>query len=228
MSATELDKLIASTAKAGDRYGLSGVDRSRLYLLAAYTGLRLGSLIKLTVESFAVVAGVVQSVTARAETTKKRKLHVVPLPKDVGGIVARWLAGKTPGERLWPCKFHRGYGSKLLQFDLSAAGIPFADASGAVFDFHALRGQYATMLVRAGVSGSVVTRLMDHSDPKLTAKYTKLAQTDLIHAVESLPNLGAKLGTVNDNKCEKGLSRTKKPISKKSGGKIEKTGILGK
>ena len=38
--------------------------------------------------------------------------------------------------------------SKTLQKDLSAAGILYCDGVDRVFDFHALRGQFITSLVR--------------------------------------------------------------------------------
>ena len=39
----------------------------------------------------------------------------------------------------------RGRGAEMLRVDLEAAGIPYRDASGLVFDFHALRCETATL-----------------------------------------------------------------------------------
>jgi len=39
----------------------------------------------------------------------------------------------------------------MLARDLASAGIAKEDATGAVFDFHSLRSQFATDLERAGV-----------------------------------------------------------------------------
>ena len=39
----------------------------------------------------------------------------------------------------------------MLRLDLEAAGIPYRDDSGQVFDFHSLRCQSATLADQAGV-----------------------------------------------------------------------------
>ena len=80
--------------------------------------------------------------------------------------------------------------AEMLKRDLKAAKIPYADADGKVFDFHALRGQFATMLCRAEVSLKKAQSLMRHSTPTLTANiYTKLTTTDLTEAVGRLPSI---------------------------------------
>ena len=40
----------------------------------------------------------------------------------------------------------------MLRVDLEAAGIPYRDAAGLVFDFHSLRCETATLADAAGVS----------------------------------------------------------------------------
>ena len=57
--------------------------------------------------------------------------------------------------------------------DLAAAGIPYVDASGLFFDFHALRCETATLADAAGVSPRVVQKLMRHSTLELTGRYTR-------------------------------------------------------
>jgi site-specific recombinase XerD len=50
--------------------------------------------------------------------------------------------------------------------------------------FHSLRHTYASRLVQAGVDLYRVQRLLGHSTPVMTARYSKLADTDLKKAVE--------------------------------------------
>ena len=80
-------------------------------------------------------------------------------------------------------------GAELLRIDLEAAGIPYRDTSGLVFDFHALRCLCATLLDAAGVSPSVVQKLMRHSTLELTGRYTRPHVVDLDHAAGLLPTL---------------------------------------
>src|SRR5262249_35931079 len=73
--------------------------------------------------------------------------------------------------------------------DLEAAEIPYVDASGRFFDFHALRCQTATLADAAGVSPRVVQRLMRHSTLELTGRSTKPRALDVEAAASMLPSL---------------------------------------
>ncbi len=77
----------------------------------------------------------------------------------------------------------------MLRPDLDQAGIPYVDAGGQVFDFHALRCQMATLADAAGVTPRVVQRLMRHSTLELTGRYTRPRAVDIEHAAESVPSL---------------------------------------
>jgi hypothetical protein len=60
----------------------------------------------------------------------------------------------------------------MLRHDLKAAGIPYRDASGLVFDFHSLPCEMATLADAAGVTPRVVQRMMRHSTLELAGRYT--------------------------------------------------------
>ncbi len=78
--------------------------------------------------------------------------------------------------------------AEILKLDLEAAGIPYKDRSGLVFDFHGLRSQLGTSLARAGVDQTTAQKLLHHSDPRLTSnQYTHLATADLRVAIAKLP-----------------------------------------
>lgn len=132
--------------------------------------------------------------TARMQ--KSKKPHTVPLHPDVSRTIAPWLRERPAGQPLWSggWKTWATKGAKMLRHDLAAAGIPFKDAAGEVFDFHALRGQFVTELARSGVSLTAAQALADHSTPTLTANvYTKWAR-ELAGEVAKLPSLGSELG----------------------------------
>ena len=82
-----------------------------------------------------------------------------------------------------------GKGAKMLRCDLKAAGIPYRDVSGLVFDFHALRCELATLADAAGVSPRVVQKLMRHSSLQLTGRYTRPRAVDINAAASKLPSL---------------------------------------
>ena len=71
---------------------------------------------------------------------------------------------------------------------LDAAGIPYRDPQGRVYDFHALRHQYITDLYRAGAHPKVIQTLARHSTIRLTMdRYTHAPDEDLQAALEGLP-----------------------------------------
>ena len=77
----------------------------------------------------------------------------------------------------------------MLREDLAAASIPYETSEG-VFDFHALRGQFATALARAGVPLTDAQKLLRHSSPLLTANfYTHLSTAELAAQLGKLPAL---------------------------------------
>ena len=77
----------------------------------------------------------------------------------------------------------------MLRRDLEAAGIPYRDASGLVFDFHSLRCEMATLADAAGVSPRVVQKMMRHSTLELTGRYTRPRAVDIEAAAGMLPSL---------------------------------------
>lgn len=77
----------------------------------------------------------------------------------------------------------------MVYRDLKAAGIE-PETSDGWFDFHALRHQYATMLVRAGATPAEVQQLMDHCTPALSARYfAHLRTEELAVPISKLPKL---------------------------------------
>jgi integrase len=76
-----------------------------------------------------------------------------------------------------------------VRHDLARAGIP-DKVDGKVYDFHALRGQLATDMARAGIAPQKTQTAMRHKDINLTTKYyTHLDVDDLREALEELPPL---------------------------------------
>lgn len=191
LSPEEFRRFVEATRKSGPRLKLDGPSRAALYLVAARTGLRAGTLATLRREDLRL-DDVVPNIPTRADQQKNRKDHVAPLAADLVAEVRAWAATRPAGELLWPGKWHSGRrASGMVARDLAACGIPYRTPDGQ-FDFHALRGQCGTDLALAGVPLVVAQKFLGHSTPALTAKYyVRLGLIDLAGAAESV---GRQLG----------------------------------
>lgn len=167
---------------------LTGPQRHALYATAAYTGLRARELASLTAASLDFAA---MTITVDAPNSKRRTRDVLPMHPDLVPILNPLVVGASP---LWPGRDWPRSGAEMLARDLAEAGIA-REVDGARFDFHALRSQFVTSLIRAGVPLAAVQRLARHSTPVLTANlYTRLRLADLADGVARLPSLTGGAG----------------------------------
>ncbi len=181
----DLQRLIR-VAHEGPKYRrMTGPARALCYRLAIATGLRYGEIQSTTPESFDL--GDQSSVTVAAGYTKNGQPTSLPLSRDLADDLAPYLATIAHEAPAFPLPLGRG--ADMLKVDLEAAGIPYQDEAGCVFDFHSLRCQLATLADQAGVSPRVVQRLMRHSTLELTGRYTRPRAIDLENAARSLPTL---------------------------------------
>ena len=184
---SDLIHLLDITANQPKRFSLTGYQRSLVYRLAAETGLRANEIRNLTVGSFDFKNN---TVTALGAYAKNKKLAVLPLRPDTAELIREYVQGKMPHIQLFKLTDKT---AEMLRFDLEAAGIPYTDESGKVFDFHALRHQFGTMLAVGGVTPKVAQSLMRHSDINLTMGiYTHTLTGQEEAAVQSLPDLSKK------------------------------------
>jgi integrase len=175
------------TARRSKRmsYGLSGRERAMLYLFAVGTGLRVSELASLTWADIDL-DDEVPSVRIKAENAKNRTSAYIPLHPILVERIRSRQESQSPLDsngQLFPGGWSGGHGARMLRKDLREAGIEY-EVNGKVFDFHALRGQFATMLARGGVPLQHAQQLLRHSDPSLTANmYTHLNLQDLARAI---------------------------------------------
>jgi len=182
----ELRRLVEA-AHNGPRWRkMSGPARALCYRLAAGTGLRHKEIRSIRPESFNWTAEP-PTVTVTAGNAKNRQTATLPLPPDLAEDLRPFVAAIAPGEPVFPMPNREG--ARMLKPDLEAAGIPYEDADGRVFDFHSLRCQLATSLDQAGVTPRVVQKLMRHSTLELTGRYTRPRTVDLDAAAMSIPSL---------------------------------------
>jgi integrase len=182
LSSDEFSRLVATTLAASRyRNQISGIDRAMLYLVAAFTGLRVSELKSLTPESFDLVAGIV---VVEAKRSKRRRLERQPLPPALCDRLRDWLPGRTG--KLWPGSWSN-HAALMLQGDLSLAGIPYVDGNG-VADFHSLRHTFCTNLALANVPPKVTQSLARHSTIELTlGTYAHVQDSDAMAGLAKLP-----------------------------------------
>ncbi len=177
----DLRRLIRA-AERGPRYRrMTGPARALCYRLAVSSGLRYSEIRSLTPAAFDG-----ESVTIAAGYAKNGQTATLPLPGDVASDLAAWIGGMPEDAPIFPLP---GRGADMLKVDLEAAGLPYRDAAGLVFDFHSLRCQTATLADQAGCSPRVVQRMMRHSTLELTGRYTRPRAVDMEDAARSMPTL---------------------------------------
>lgn len=177
-----------AAAQAGRPFrGLAGPIRAVIYHLAARTGLRASELASLAPASFDFTAE--PTVTVEAAYSKRRRKDVLDLRADVAALMRDFIKGRPPRAPLWPGCWHED-GAQLVRLDLAAAGIAYIDPDGMVYDFHALRHQFITDMVEAGIHPKDAQALARHSTITLTMdRYAHVRRPNLRAALESLPNL---------------------------------------
>lgn len=194
LTAEEFGRLVRSAREGESFAGLSGAERAVLYIVASTTGLRASELASLRASSFHLDT-TPPTVTVDAAYSKHRRRDVLPLHSGIVEEVRAHIANFPTGP-IWPNRMSYGYAwlriaVRMLRFDLKRAGIPYRDARGHVYDFHAIRSQFISDLDSAGVSLARMQMLARHSSPALTSHYTKRTTGELKNEIEKLPlNLG--------------------------------------
>jgi integrase len=185
ISLEELQRLIQAAERGPRHVKMTGPMRALCYRLAVATGLRFTEIGSIRPESFEWQA---PSVSVAAGYTKNGEPATLPLARDLADDLAVYVATLSPGEPVFPLP-RRGRGAEMLRIDLAAAGIPYRDAAGLVFDFHALRCETATLADQVGISPRVVQKMMRHSTLELTGLYTRPRAIDIEAAASLLPTL---------------------------------------
>jgi integrase len=167
--------------------GVDGPTRVLLYHLAARTGLRAHKIATLTPASLDLDAPSVAVVAAYA---KNRTEAVLPLTADLAEQLRRHCQGRPRTQPLFPGPWWLDAAEPVMA-DLQAAGLPYVDEDGEVYDFHALRHQFISDLAAAGVHPANAQKLARHSSITLTMDvYTHVRLSNLQSALGRLPPIG--------------------------------------
>ncbi len=154
----EFAALLAAARGGRPFRGLTGPDRAALYALVARAGLRASELASLSPASFDFAA---PSVTVGAAYSKRRRTDVQPLPAETAEQLRAYVKDRPAASPLWPGSWPDD-GAEMVRLDLAAAGIAYIDADGLAYDFHALRHQFISDMVNAGVHPKDAQTLARH------------------------------------------------------------------
>jgi integrase len=186
-----------------ERLERDGRERALLYAVLVTTGLRKGELAALTVGDVLLDDEQPVIVLPGADA-KNGQRATLPLRADVADELRAWLvekaeavgeqrigiAGTTTPPADAPLFYVPSALVKILNRDLSAAGIPKRDDRGRTVDVHALRHTFASHLVAAGVAPRTAQAALRHSSLELTMQhYTDPRLLDVAGALAALPAL---------------------------------------
>lgn len=154
-----------------------------LYTVAVYTGMRMGEIRHLRWEAIDLQKNLIKVNNTEEFTTKSKKSRIIPINPRVKALLISFRKNKTG------YLFHKK-GIALTKDYISARFKKVVRSLGLndEIHFHSLRHTFASWLVQAGVSIYEVSKLLGHSDIKVTEIYSHLRAEDLLNSVNRLNN----------------------------------------
>jgi integrase len=173
-----------------------GERNSLIWMMLAYTGLRVGELRRLIWSDVDLEAG---TLTVRADVSKNNEQAVLPLHTDLMETLEK-LRRKITSEKEPVVFVPEGLAGNILHRDLELAGIERIDAAGRSVDCHSLRHTFGTLLNSWGVDPKTIQSLMRHKSPHLTfGFYVHTDREKMQEAVACLPSF-MKTGEARDGR----------------------------
>ncbi|MFC1779510.1 tyrosine-type recombinase/integrase [Thermodesulfobacteriota bacterium] len=159
-----------------------------LVFLALNTGLRRGELFNL---EWTDIDFIHHRLTVRAAAAKGAKTRHIPLNATARDVLNRWHNQTSEQETTKKngLVFPGSEGKRLDNISTSWRKL-ITDAKIEDFTFHDLRHDFATKTLKAGADIVTVSKLLGHSDLKMTLRYSHVTDETLTAAVERLPANG--------------------------------------
>ncbi|MDI6766027.1 MAG: tyrosine-type recombinase/integrase [Bacteroidota bacterium] len=156
---------------------IDDVQLKNLYLVAVFTGLRLGELLNLQWSDIDFVLRVIHVRNSETFTTKSRKNRSIPMNDQLYEALA--MMKETAGSEL---VFHSN-GKRLSAERVSKTFKVYVRRLGLndKLHFHSLRHTLASWLVQDGVNIYEVQKLLGHSNISVTQVYSHL-QPETLHS----------------------------------------------
>jgi integrase len=205
----EMRWLLKGAKARGAASGLTAAERILLYRVAYETGFRAGQLRRLTCGAFDLDADP-PTVTARAETVKRRQKQTQVLRPGLAADLRAHLANKMPdapalrmprrtadtlaadlakARELWIAEAPEGKPrAERIKSDFLAA----VDHDGRRVVFHSLRHTHGTALGDAGVPQKDIQASLHHATGRTTERYLHSHRKDRQAALSALPELTAE------------------------------------
>ena len=143
-------------------------------LLSLFTGLRSGECRDLTWADIDLEGGRIFV----KDTKNKRNRHAF-ITAEIKEMLSRRLSGRSKTEKVFPrAKSGIKHNALAYHFDLTVKELGLNDGVSdrrQKFVFHSLRHTFASWLVQMGTPLYTVSRLLGHSDLKMTTRYAHLA-----------------------------------------------------
>ena len=158
-------------------------DLKDLVIFAVNTGLRQAEIINLEFSQIDLINRVI-TLDNQTHITKSKKVRSIPLNETTFQILSKRIRknGSSYVFSLNGNKINQDYLiHRFKKYVIDAKLNP-------KFKFHSLRHTFASWLVQRGVSIYEVSKLLGHSDIKVTEIYSHLRAEDLRESVEKLNN----------------------------------------
>lgn len=149
-----------------------------MVILAINTGLRRGEIFNLEWQDIDFLHN---RLTVRAAATKSAKTRHIPLNTMTLKTLRRWQEQTNDTGLVFPGK----EGQRLDNISTAWRNV-IDDAEIENFTFHDLRHCFATKVLKGGADIVTVSKLLGHSDLKMTLRYSHVTDEALINAVENL------------------------------------------
>ena len=130
------------------------------------------------------------------QTTKGKKNRVVPMNKEIFGLLKK-LKLKSTSDFVLPRiqDWKNGKAAEFIREIQKAVGVKQTK-------FHAIRGSFCTALLLDGVPPIIVQKIMGHSSFKTTQHYISIVGMDLVGATKGLSRTVISIGEANKKKVE--------------------------
>lgn len=182
----DLRRIIMAARDSAPIQGVAGPDWAMLIGLAALTGLDRRTISSLTPENIEPGADGATVIRARRSKTGEPVTVAVHVAQ-----VAAWLAERAqqagPGQPMIQMPART---ADAMRAFCKAAGVPYRDGAGRVFNWRALRKQASNQAFRGGADPRLVQQMLGHADIRTTmAHYNEAMIEDAHRAARSMPEL---------------------------------------
>jgi integrase len=151
-------------------------------VLLLHTGMRRGEAAALTWGDVDLEAA---RITIRGETAKSGQSRTIPINATLAGVLATWRAQRAD-DRADALVFASPQTGEALTTVKTGWAVVLKAAQITGFRLHDCRHHFASRLIMAGVDLVTVSRLLGHSDVRMTMRYSHLAPDHLAGAVAKL------------------------------------------